>query len=36
MMKQEDVEIATHKKGYVPPEERQQTIDKLRLVPRNY
>ena len=33
--KEEDVEIITHKKGYISPEERQQIIDKLRLVPKN-
>ena len=27
-----DVEITTHKKRYISPEERQQIIDKLRLV----
>ena len=32
----EDVEITTHKKRYVSPEERHQIIDKLRLVPKNY
>ena len=32
----EDVEITTHKKRYISPEERQQIIDELRLVPRNY
>ena len=26
----EDVEITTHKKRYVSPEERQQIIDELR------
>ena len=31
----EDVEITTHKKRYVSPEERQQIIDELRLVPKN-
>ena len=29
-----DVEITTHKKKYISPEERQQIIDKLRLVPK--
>ena len=29
---EEDVEIATPKKRYISPEERQQSIDKLRLV----
>ena len=33
---EENVEITTHKKGYISPEERQQVIDELRLVPRNY
>ena len=28
----EDVEITTHKKKYISPEERQQIIDELRLV----
>ena len=32
----EDVEITTHKKRYISPEEIQQIIDELRLVPRNY
>ena len=32
--KQEDVEIATPKRRYVCPEERQQIIDELRLVPK--
>ena len=32
----EDVEITTHKKRYISPEERQQIIDELRLIPRNY
>ena len=31
----EDVELTTHKKRYISPEERQQTIDKLRLIPKN-
>ena len=31
----DDVELATHKKRYISPEERQQIIDELRLVPRN-
>ena len=30
----EDVELTTHKR-YISPEERQQIIDKLRLVPKN-
>ena len=32
----EDAELTTHKKIYISPEERQQIIDQLRLVPRNY
>ena len=32
----EDAELPTHKKRYISPEERQQIIDELRLVPRNY
>ena len=32
--KKEDVEITTHKKRYISPEERQQIIDELRLVPK--
>ena len=31
---QVDVERTTHKKRYISPEERQQIIDKLRLVPK--
>ena len=31
-----DAEITTHKKRYISPEERQQIIDELRLVPKNY
>ena len=30
----EDVELATHKKRYISPEERQQIISELRLVPK--
>ena len=30
-----DAEITTHKKKYISPEERQQIIDELRLVPKN-
>ena len=30
-----DVELATHKKRYMSPEERQQSINEFRLVPRN-
>ena len=33
---EEDVEITTHKKRYVSPEERQQIIDELRLVPKTF
>ena len=32
----EDEELTTHKKRYISPEERQQTIDELRLVSKNY
>ena len=32
----DDVELPTHKKRYISPEKRQQIIDELRLVPRNY
>ena len=32
----EDIEITTHKKRYISPEERQQIIDELRLVPKTY
>ena len=32
----DDVELFTHKKRYISPEERQQIIDELRLVPTNY
>ena len=32
----QDVEITTRKKRYISPEERQQIIDELRLVPKNY
>ena len=31
----EDVELATHKKRYISPEERKQVIDELRLVPKD-
>ena len=31
----EDIEISAHKKRYISPEERQQIINKLRLVPKN-
>ena len=29
-----DVELTTHKKRYISPEERQQIINDLRLVPK--
>ena len=32
----EDVEIATHKKRYISPEERKQIIEELRLVPKKH
>ena len=32
----EGVELTTPQKRYISPEERQQIIDELRLVPRNY
>ena len=31
---EEDTEITTHKKRYISPEERQQILDELRLVPK--
>ena len=31
---EEDVEITTHKKRYISPEERQQIINELRLIPK--
>ena len=31
---EEDAEIATHKKRYIYPEERQQIINELRLIPK--
>ena len=34
--KEEDVEITAHKKRYISPEERQEIIDELRLVPKKY
>ena len=34
--KEEYVKITTHKKRYISPEERQQIIDELRLVPKTY
>ena len=30
------MEITTHKKRYISPEERQHIIDELTLVPKNY
>ena len=32
----EDVELTTHKKRYISPEERKQIIDELSLVPKKY
>ena len=32
----EDAELTNLQKRYISPEERQQIIDELRLVPRNY
>ena len=32
----EDAEITTHKKRYISPEERQEIIDELGLVPKKY
>ena len=29
-------ELNTHKKRYISPEQRQQIIDELRLIPKNY
>ena len=34
--KEEDIEITTHKKRYISLKERQQIINELRLVPKNY
>ena len=31
----EDVELTTHKKKYISPEQRQQITDELRLIPKN-
>ena len=31
----EDAELTTHKKRYISPEERQQIIDELRLIPKH-
>ena len=33
---EEDVEMTTHKERCISPEERQQIIDELRLIPKNY
>ena len=33
---EEDIDITTHKKRYISSEERQQIIDEVRLVPKNY
>ena len=33
---EEDVERATPKKRYTSPEERKQTIDEMKLVPKMY
>ena len=33
---EEYLEITTHKKRYISPEEREQIIDELRLVPKKY
>ena len=30
----EDLEITAHKKRYISPEEKQQIIDELRLIPK--
>ena len=32
----DDAELSTHKKRYISRKERQQIIDELRLVPKNY
>ena len=32
----EDAELTTHKKRYISPKERQEIIDELKLVPKNY
>ena len=32
----DDAELSAHKKRYLSPEERQQIIDELRLLPKNY
>ena len=33
---EENVEITTHKKRYISPEERKEIIEELRLVPKRY
>ena len=33
---EKDGEITTHKRRYVSPEERQQIIDELKLLPKSY
>ena len=33
--KEEDIELTTHKKRYISPEERQQIINELRLTSKN-
>ena len=33
---EDHLEIVAHKKRYISPEERQQIIDELRLVPKKY
>ena len=33
---EEDAEITTHKKRYISPDEKQQIIDELRLVPKKH
>ena len=33
---EEGIEITTHKKRYISPEERQEIIDELKLVPKNF
>ena len=32
----DNAELSTHKNRYISPEKRQQIIDWLRLVPKNY
>ena len=32
----DDAELGAHKKIYIPPEGRQQIMNELRLVPKNY